>query len=929
MLIVQNRSAFTLFFTIAASLSLTQVGRAQTVWNGTTDATWNTSSNWSAGTPQTGDTATFNNGGNTNTTIDLGGSVTVGNSVLFDTSSATAYIIGAGAVNSQSLTINNGGFVTVNNAVTAAQTFNAALVLGTDATAQTFTFTNNGTGTLTFAGSISGGSGGVAGTQTLAFAGSGAIAASGVISDGGGSVALTKSGAGTLTLSATNLFTGGTTITGGVLSIANDGNLGAIPGTATANSITINGGTLQLTAGTAAGGVSGAVTLNANRGISLGSSNGSINLTFGFTAVGSQLGTETAFVCNSVISGNGGLTVNGIGGAGVTNQSILDLGVAATYAGNTTINNAVVQVNSGTTGTNAGTTLVNVLPTTTVLNLVNHGLFNMDSQASSLTVAGLTGDSTGAIGTTNASNAVTLTITGNGTYSFPGVIGAVTVAGKTGASSQVKLAINAPGGTQTLSGTNTFTGGTTILAGTLSIGLDVNLGAPPGAVSAANVTLNGGTLQVTAGTAFGTATLVSNRGITLGASGGTIKILNAATGNFSSNEVAVRYTGIIAGTASGNSLTVTGGIGTNSGTAPYLFELGGVSTYTGPTTINNASVAMNPNGGAAYTNVLPATTVLTLINNGWFVLDQSTSSQQIAGLIGTGNVATTNAGAQNQLKIAPANGQSYTFSGIIGPQTFLNKTGSAAGIGLTITGTGTGTQILTGANTYGTTTINGGTLVINGNQSGATGAVAVNSGGTLRGIGTIGGAVTVNSGGTIQAGNFAVGPLTLNTGLTVASGGIFGLEIADGTTPSTGTPGSSTVGTPPTGVTSNNFYNIAGGTTTINSAAAITVAIDAGTTFQSGASYSYKVASGAGNQSNGGNPLVTASQFTFTGIPTNIDPTSVSLTGDASGGIYLNFTTTVPEPAALLGLAAFALLPLRRRLSQFEREIGASIVPVQ
>src|SRR5690606_14965322 len=55
---------------------------------------------------------------------------------------------------------------------------------------------------------------------------------------------LTKAGAGTLTLSGTNTYSGGTEIAGGILQIAEDANLCGANG-----ALTFNGGTLRTTAG--------------------------------------------------------------------------------------------------------------------------------------------------------------------------------------------------------------------------------------------------------------------------------------------------------------------------------------------------------------------------------------------------------------------------------------------------------------------------------------------------------------------------------------------------------------------------------------------------------------------------------------------------------------------------------------------------------
>jgi hypothetical protein len=77
---------------------------------------------------------------------------------------------------------------------------------------------------------------------------------------------------------------------------------------------------------------------------------------------------------------------------------------------------------------------------------------------------------------------------------------------------------------------------------------------------------------------------------------------------------------------------------------------------------------------------------------------------------------------------------------------------------------------VTGAITYyGLTKIDGGAVVLNGTTPGA---VEVNSGTTLKGIGTIGGAVTVKSAGTLapgaSPGRMTVGSLMMSSGSTLA-----------------------------------------------------------------------------------------------------------------------------------------------------------------
>jgi fibronectin-binding autotransporter adhesin len=76
--------------------------------------------------------------------------------------------------------------------------------------------------------------------------------------------------------------------------------------------------------------------------------------------------------------------------------------------------------------------------------------------------------------------------------------------------------------------------------------------------------------------------------------------------------------------------------------------------------------------------------------------------------------------------------------------------GSTTSVSLTKSGTSTWT--LSGDSSYtGATTVNGGTLLVNGNNSGATGAVTVGAAGILGGTGTIGSTVTMQAGSTFTA----------------------------------------------------------------------------------------------------------------------------------------------------------------------------------
>jgi len=128
---------------------------------------------------------------------------------------------------------------------------------------------------------------------------------------------LLKTGTGVLELTGTNTYNGNTLIEGGTVRIGADSGLGTIPSSARANSITlVNGGTL---------GVSTSFTLNANRGILLGS---------GSTSIGGAIDVPAGqtLIYNGIIIDGGASSLT------KTSPGTLQLGGANTYRGFTAIN---------------------------------------------------------------------------------------------------------------------------------------------------------------------------------------------------------------------------------------------------------------------------------------------------------------------------------------------------------------------------------------------------------------------------------------------------------------------------------------------------------------------------------------------------------------------------------------------------------------
>ena len=285
-------------------------------------------------------------------------------------------------------------------------------------------------------------------------------------------------------------------------------------------------------------------------------------------------------------------------------------------------------------------------------------------------------------------------------------------------------------GTLTLTGANTYSGGTTLDGGALIVSNSSALGT--GAV-----TLNGGTAGVT---------VYFNKNMTV-ANDFTVSgdpTFNVLTGDTTT------ISGQISG--SGDVVVNNGGVFT-TGT---LVLSNASNDYTGPTTVDGGTLK----AGAA--NVFGSNSAMTVASGA--ALDLGGFNESIGSLAGAGTVASSVAGSATLT--TGGDNSSTTFSGAI-----QNGFGTVA-----LTKTGSGSFTLSGTDAYtGATTIDGGTLNVNGSIASSSGVI-VNSGGTLGGTGIVP-TTTVNSGGTLAPGN-SIGTLTVAGDLNLNSGSTYAVQVS-------------------------------------------------------------------------------------------------------------------------------------------------------
>jgi autotransporter-associated beta strand protein len=187
-------------------------------------------------------------------------------------------------------------------------------------------------------------------------------------------------------------------------------------------------------------------------------------------------------------------------------------------------------------------------------------------------------------------------------------------------------------------------------------------------------------------------------------------------------------------------------------------------------------------GGFTTTASLSAVQNVTFTGNGAITISGRFIELGNADKTNTFNTSTTLGSSGNTIQLGAEGGtasRTVTFSSASGVTTVLagKVTGTSSTGTTSLVASGAGVLILSGgANYKGTTTVSGGTLLINGDNSDATGATIVQSGATLGGTGTIGGTTTVS--GNLNPGAIgSAGTLTISGNVNMMSGSSASFDV--------------------------------------------------------------------------------------------------------------------------------------------------------
>jgi autotransporter family porin len=356
------------------------------------------------------------------------------------------------------------------------------------------------------------------------------------------------------------------------------------------------------------------------------------------------------------------------------------------------------------------------------------------------------------------------------------------------------LVVAAGAGTRTIRNYNAANQGNPVLSGAITLNKDVIFDITT--FTNGTVDIQGGKLYLAGAGRLGSGAVTISNGANV----------DFATGSGQTNIVANNISGAglilqnVAGTDTRftGDVTSTGGMTINTGTV----RIGNGTTtgsYSGDATVaSGAALAFARSNAYTHSGAISGAGNVSKTAAGEATLTASNSYSGVTTLF-TGALVAGHANAlgTGNITFAPEGGNSgsirYTAAsaGTDWASRFKNSTGTirldTAGNNVNLAGTidssntnglvksGAGTLTLGGANAYGgATTVSAGSLIVNGNQSGATGVLAVAANATLGGSGTIGGATTIN--GILAPGNSA-GLLTFNSSVTLSNSATTVMEI--------------------------------------------------------------------------------------------------------------------------------------------------------